>query len=143
MTHAHGLSPSAPGSIIYFGTFEVESGKLKSADGVPPQAGQRVTLAVDVLGLSTAVACRPGDQRCASLEPRLYVRYSGSAPFQEMSGLPKGYISGRGPKRNHIVIDFSNQLLLELKAVFILHFLADPSCRGPLVSGGPILISGF
>jgi hypothetical protein len=86
-----------PGSKVYFGSFEVADGKLKSADGVLPRAGDKVTLAVDVYGLSTTVACRPGDTSCAALEPKLYVRFTGEEEFSEVKDLPAGFINRRGP----------------------------------------------
>jgi hypothetical protein len=98
------------GSKIYFGGFEVQAGKLKSTDGSLPRAGDQVTLAVDVFGLSTTAACRPGEMRCASLEPRLYVRFSENETFQEVKGLPAGMINRRGPGTTFIYTGWeSNQ----------------------------------
>lgn len=80
--------------VIYFGRLEVLGGQLKSADGVLPHRGESVTLRAFVPELSSFMC----GAYCMALFPKLYVRYSGTSAFQEISGIAQGSYNLRGPQ---------------------------------------------
>jgi hypothetical protein len=84
--------PSA--QMINFGTTELRMGRLTSADGVRPIAGDRVVLRVYL----EAIAATLCGQYCMALHPQLWVRFDGGSAFQEIAGLPHGEYVMRGPQ---------------------------------------------
>lgn len=80
--------------VVYFGRLEVLAGQLKSADGVLPHRGESVTLRAFLPELSSFMC----GAYCMALFPKLYVRYSGTSAFQEVTGIAQGSYNMRGPQ---------------------------------------------
>jgi hypothetical protein len=82
--------------LVYFGRLEVEAGKLKSADGTLPRAGESATLRLFLPELGRFL-CR---DYCMALYPHLFVRFKGTEAFQEVPGIPQGNYVMRGPQES-------------------------------------------
>lgn len=80
--------------VINFGRYELQQGRLNSAGGIRPRAGEKVELRV-YLETIAATLCR---DYCMALYPQLWVRFDGASAFQEVTGLPQGQYVTRGPQ---------------------------------------------